>query len=67
MTLDDRLAACEQVWPGTRASGSLACSRALVALDEVERGRVPEWLTKADVEALRLAWLEQMAEKEGTR
>lgn len=67
MTLADRLQVVELVWPGTRASGSLACSRALVALDEVERGRVPEWLTKADVEALRLAWLERLAEKEGTR
>lgn len=42
MTLTDRLDICEAVWPGTRAAGSLACSRALgaalKAVRQIDRG-----------------------------
>ena len=63
LTLEGRLDICEAVWPGTRAAGALACSKALVALDEVERGRVPSWISGDEVEALRAALLEHFAKE----
>lgn len=59
----DREAIAEAIWPGTAARGIHELNRRLITIYEIEDGK-DGGLSKDDVEAVRAALLERMAEKE---